>query len=245
MWVYGGGIFEVEDVDKPYQERQQNAIVPFSHSLTLGWGKLLYFFIGSIQVLLQLTNENWQWHSFCALKHAVPYFIQKSEVSIAVLPRKVDHHKQSQQTTHRQLNISVGCVYSSSSSLRRIWCMVTQTTDPTLLYRYNILSLGWQLIKLEELPACGIWHTLHWPSGFPWTWKSHLLATISDPPCCVLAWVTGTLQWLAKYPRWPMNGVALSPVSNTVWYWTCSSTHHGLSRVLGKSLECPCGLSVV
>ena len=26
---------------------------------------------------------------------------------------------------------------------------------------------------------------------------------------------TGTLQWLAKHPRWPMSGVTLSPVSNT------------------------------
>ena len=61
---------------------------------------------------------------------------------------------------------------------------------------------------------------------------------------------TGTLRWLAKHPRWPMSdhewsytkvqyqtptqldtGLSVTPLMNT----------HGPSRVLGKSLECPCG----
>ena len=59
--------------------------------------------------------------------------------------------------------------------------------------------------------------------------------------------VTGILQsdLPINHPRWPMNGVTLSPVSNTnPWYDTGQNVTplmgHLARVLLGKSLECPC-----
>ena len=48
--------------------------------------------------------------------------------------------------------------------------------------------------------------------------------------------IIGTLQWLAKHPRWPMSGVTLSPVSNT------KPNKPSLGCLAAASLECPCAL---
>ena len=64
--------------------------------------------------------------------------------------------------------------------------------------------------------------------------------------CLSVDWTkaTGTLQWLAKHPRWP-NEWSYTKSSISVWYWTWCNSIHGPTRALVKLLECPCGFGTL
>ena len=65
------------------------------------------------------------------------------------------------------------------------------------VYLFGLLCIGWMMIMMLTLSNPLSTQSMEW-----------LIVECS-------ALLTGTLQWLAKHPRWPMGGVTVSPVSNT------------------------------